>query len=64
MAAGEEVGLSPGSYRIIDLYCFREVLNQIMKVPLLLNLPSTRPTSRSDRIYVALWHDRLVPWLI
>jgi hypothetical protein len=28
----EEVGLAPGSYRIIDLYCFREVLNQIMKV--------------------------------
>ena len=27
-----EVGLTPGSYRIIDLFCFREVLNQIMKV--------------------------------
>ena len=28
-----EVGLAPGSYRIIDLFCFKEVLNQIMKVP-------------------------------
>ena len=27
-----EVGLAPGSYRIIDLFCFKEVLNQIMKV--------------------------------
>jgi len=26
-----EVGLAPGSYRIIDLFCFKEVLNQIMK---------------------------------
>ena len=27
-----EVGVAPGSYRIIDLFCFKEVLNQIMKV--------------------------------
>ena len=24
-----EVGVAPGSYRIIDLYCLREVLNQL-----------------------------------
>ena len=28
----EEVGTVPGSYRILDMYCLREVLNQIMKV--------------------------------
>eukprot|EP00092_Neocalanus_flemingeri_P059777 GFUD01071558.1.p1 GENE.GFUD01071558.1~~GFUD01071558.1.p1 ORF type:complete len:402 (-),score=110.28 GFUD01071558.1:258-1409(-) len=27
----EEVGTVPGSYRIVDLFCLREVLNQIMK---------------------------------
>jgi len=27
----EEVGTVPGSYRILDMYCLREVLNQIMK---------------------------------
>lgn len=27
----DEVGLVPGSYRILDLFCLREVLNQIMK---------------------------------
>lgn len=26
-----EVGVAPGSYRIIDLYCLREVLNQLSK---------------------------------
>ena len=31
----EEVGTVPGSYRIVDMFCLREVLNQIMKVPLL-----------------------------
>jgi len=27
----EEVGTVPGSYRIVDMFCLREVLNQIMK---------------------------------
>ena len=27
----EEVGGVPGTYRIIDLYCLKEVLNQIMR---------------------------------
>ena len=39
----EEVGTVPGSYRIVDMFCLREVLNQIMKVgvmfvPFLYNL--------------------------
>lgn len=29
----EEVGTLPGSYRMIDLYCLREVVNQHMKCP-------------------------------
>lgn len=45
----EEVGTVPGSYRILDMYCLREVLNQIMKCScrssegfsLYQNLPST-----------------------
>ena len=28
----EEVGTVPGSYRIVDMFCLKEVLNQIMKV--------------------------------
>lgn len=27
----EELGSAPGSYRIVDMYCLKEVLNQIMK---------------------------------
>ena len=27
----DEVGGVPGTYRIIDLYCLKEVLNQIMR---------------------------------
>ena len=39
----KEVGTVPGSYRIVDMFCLREVLNQIMKVgvmnvPFLFNL--------------------------
>ena len=34
----EEVGTVPGSYRIVDMFCLREVLNQIMKVFVLICL--------------------------
>ena len=31
MGSCGEIGTAPGTYRLMDLFCLREVLNQIMK---------------------------------
>ncbi len=31
MSNCDEIGTVPGTYRLMDLFCLREVLNQIMK---------------------------------
>ena len=54
----DEVGLVPGSYRILDLFCLREVLNQIMKVGVVPKCTTTFNKALSS-VHVGLMQDSL-----